>query len=220
MERLWPAVVGALFAFAVVWCNLITSKYASTFFLMRKYVWLYAYPGLYALYAFIIILLLKLVPEAALRERFGAGGHIGSNVWFQAVLIGLFITQVLQWRLFDAATGAKTGFNFHAALRPAERWIIRRIVLHHHYALGDYLAPFVSAHDDLETVKQTAVKRFPRAIEKSEKLDFKDEIEKSSDVFEAMELYLTTFGKDNFEQQFLLQVSSPHQDLVQQDPAT
>lgn len=193
MDRLLSALLAAIIAYVSIGFTVINSKYTNTYFLISRCYWLYMYPAIFSVYAIVCFVALSFMPLGFLREHIGVGGHIWDNTFVQATFIGLFITQVLHWNFFKVSTEGQitdaNAFDFGGLFRAAEKFVIRKIALSHHYALEKYLEPFISHNQDLEEVRTKAKRSIPTALKRSEKLDIKEDIEKAVDVHEIMEIY-------------------------------
>lgn len=200
MPDMVPPILAFLVATSVTLLELITSKYPRTFFLMKKSCSCYIYSIVYGFIAFFIMLGLdSLVKEGVLKlEGLGLSYPV-----VQALAVGLTIKAFLHIRLFNIVSGAQSfPVGIESIVQLFEPWLIRTTELYHFNASANYITLHSRSHSDLEKVKKTIKDNLPPTLTSQEKTAFQADIDRVTNVFDAMILYLSTVGKKSFERVF------------------
>jgi len=197
-------IVGALF----VEIELITSKYPQTSFVLSKFLIipknakLLTYTIIYGAIGFIFMLFLNSLVAAEVIKLEGVGI---SNVWIQAIVVGMSVKAFLHIRLFNVRSGYGSqpfpvGMEIVTLL--FEPWLLRGIELDEFNAVRGFIGEYQAQYTDLNIVKQKIRGNIPPGLPQPEKAAFLRDLQNKTTVPEAMELYLRSFGKESFERVF------------------
>lgn len=105
MTVFYPAILAGILALSITIAELVTSKYARTYFLVMRSQWIYVYALIYALIAFGVMLLVDTLTENGLIKLEGLGL---SNIWVRAIVVGVSVKAFLHIRLFNVTVAHQT----------------------------------------------------------------------------------------------------------------
>ncbi|HEX9646214.1 MAG TPA: hypothetical protein VGB88_01870, partial [Alphaproteobacteria bacterium] len=101
-----------------------------------------------------------------------------------------------------SAGGQSFPIGVETVVQMFEPRLLRMIEMDHYQALQDFLAPFVARYDDLAKIKQQALANIPRFLGAAESAALKGDIASASNVFEALETYLSYVGRKQLKHIF------------------
>lgn len=191
-------------AVGVVLLELVTLRYSRQFFLLWNKSWaLYVYALMYGIVALLITFGLNQLEIGGAINLQGIGL---SNPWIRAVAIGVFTKAFFHMRLFNIPVGSFGTQSFPIGLETIvqvfEPQLLKTIELHEFNAVRQYIEPRAAKYKDLATVRAKINENIPRTFTESEKSAIRADIDKQNTIVEAMELYLVTLGKSNFDRVF------------------
>jgi hypothetical protein len=196
-----PPILAFAIAAFLAWLELVTSKYPRTVFLMRRSWALYVYALIYGLIAFGVTLALGSLIKAGMIGLAGIGL---SNVWAQAIAVGVSSKALLHIRLFSVSVGSQSfPVGIESIVQLFEPWLLRTIDLDHYNKREEYIAPRAAKRQDLNAVKERMRKDLPTGAD-LERSAFLVDLQSVDNVVEAMRLYLTFLGKKTFDRVFPL----------------
>jgi hypothetical protein len=109
----------------------------------------------------------------------------------------------MQLNIFTVTSGF-TAFpiGFQTVVQLFEPYLLRLIVLDEFNAVRQFVKPFADRHTDLNTVKTMIKQNIPSSLSSQERAAFENDIDKDTQVHEAMERFLRFLGKRTFERVF------------------
>jgi hypothetical protein len=201
MKAGWLAAFCA-FAIAVMftWTELRTSKYPNTGFLIRwsKPFWAYCLTyGFIALAGFWLFDLL--VRNGQLKVE-GLGLE---SAYIRALVIRLSSKAIMQLNLFTVTSGS-TSFpiGIKTVVQLFEPFLLRLIDLDEFNGVREFVAPYAARFPNLDQVKAMVKQNIPASFSQEERTAFQNEIDKETQVHEAMERFLRFLGKRTFVRVF------------------
>lgn len=127
-------------------------------------------------------------------------GGAGSNIWLQAIVVGLSARAFLHLRILEVTVGDKTlPLGLETILQIFEPWLIENIRTDEFNAVRAFAEPFATAHPTLKDVKTLMKENVPPGLPAKV---FEAEIEKASTVVSAMEVYIRFAGRPTFDRVF------------------
>ena len=202
MSVLAPAILAFVIAAFISVLELITAKYPRTYFLLRKNRKLYVYALIYGVIAFGIVLGLRALVTAGTVKLEGLGL---SSPWVQAIAVGLTTKAFLHINLFNVTVGSQTmPVGLETLVQLFEPTLLRAILLDEFNAVRSYVQPYVNQYSDLTVDKSEIKKNIPSTLPTQERAAFESDLDKTSTVTEAMELFLRFLGRANFNRVFPL----------------
>lgn len=187
-------------AFFVALFELVTSKYARTFFFCRKSVALYSYSLVYGAIGFGVALGINSLIE---NETITLEGPGVENLWVQAAVVGLAIKALLHIRVFTVGTGPQTfPIGAETIVQVFEPWLLRTIELDHFNQGREFIEPRAEKHSDLSEVKKQIKENVPRSFSQQERTAFEADVDKMVRVVDAMELCIEVLGRRTFNRVF------------------
>jgi hypothetical protein len=216
MEQLLTALIAFIIGGIVSFFELVTSKYPRTIFLLLKSKKLWLYVLIYGTISFCIMLLFDfLVAKEIITIK---GLESGENnllkaFWLKALIVGVSTKAFLHIRIFSANVGSQSiPIGIETIVQIFEPWLLQEIELDEFNLIRDYIEPTKhqytenneNQNNNLQIVKDKILENLPRKFRGNERDGFIRDLDKINTVSEAMELYLTTFGKSNFERTFRL----------------
>ena len=195
MLNLYAALFAGVLAFGITLIELLTSEYPRTCnFLFKKSWKLYLYSIIYGAIAFVFMLLLMLLDSGIIKlEGLGI-----SNIWIQAILVGMSTKAILHIRFFSATIGSESfPIGIETILQVFEPWLLTEIKLEEFNAVKEFISNAETKYSNLEVVKAKIMANIP-SISDKDKVIFKLDLDAKTTVSEAMELYLKKFGKKSF----------------------
>lgn len=194
----------ALLAFAVALLlaavELITSKYPRPFFLLRRSWALYAYALVYGAIAFGITLGLAALIQAGTIKLEGLGL---SNPWVQSLVVGFATKAFLHIRLFSVGVGSQAfPVGVETLVQLFEPWLLRSIEIDHFNAGREFIASRAAKYLNLQDLKASIRTGIPPNFPAQERAAFLADVERTTTVEEALELYLTFLGRRSFDRVF------------------
>ena len=204
MESALPPILALLIAGGVSIVELLTGKYARTFFVLtpRRCWALYVYGLIYALIGLLAMVGLKALVDAGLIQLQGIG--LG-NPWGQAVAVGFSAKALLHIRLFNATVGAQSfPIGVETIVLLFEPWLLRTIDLDEFNGVRAFLTPRAQKYPDIDDVRQRIRDDVPENLPEQERKAFLADVEGKQQGSAAMELYLRFLGKASFDRVFPL----------------
>ncbi len=197
MPNLLVALFAGILAFFITLIELVTSEYPRTCYFLFKKSWkLYFYSIIYSAIAFAIMFWLL---ESGIIKLEGVGT---SNIWVQAILVGISTKAFLHIRLFSATVGSESfPIGTETILQVFEPWLLTEIKLEEFNAVKEFIGNAETKYSSLEAVKTKIMENIP-SISDKDKVIFKLDLDTKTTVSEAMELYLRKFGKKSFSRIF------------------
>jgi hypothetical protein len=192
------AFLSFVLASLVATTELLTSKYPQTLFLLTKCRPLYVYGVIYG------------VSSAAVMVALGTGtikleGLGLANPLVQAIVAGVFTKAMLHIRFYNVSIGNESfPIGTESFVQLFEPFLLRNIHLYEFAKVREYVQPRAQKYNDLNDVKARVKADLPPSTPEAEKKGLEADIEKMTAVVEAMEFYLTRFGKANFNRVFPL----------------
>lgn len=197
-----PPFISFIIGTLVAGIELITSKYPRTFFLLNKSWALYAYTIIYGILSFGVMLAISSLVGAKIIKLEGLGI---SNMWVQAVVVGVATKAFLHIRVFNVSIGSQSfPVGIETFVYMFEPWLLRTIELDEFNAIRKFIDIAQSRYSALNDVIQKIKNNIPQKLSKVEKSAFPSDLSEKTTVSEAMELYLQYFGKKSFERIFPL----------------
>ena len=158
MPYLFAALFAGVLASVITLIELVTSKYPRTCHFLFKKSWkLYTYSIIYGGIAFFFMLLL----DSGLIKLEGLGI---SNIWIQAILVGISTKAFLHIRLFSATIGSQSfPIGMETILLVFEPWLLEEIKLEEFNAVKEFVSNAETKYSSLEVVK-TKLTELPEGI--------------------------------------------------------
>ncbi len=178
--------------------SIVTSIYPRTSpFLLRKSWNLYIYSIIYGVLAFFVMLLI--VGSGLVKlEGFGT-----SNIWIQAIIVGISTKAFLHVRLFSVNTDSKSfPIGIETILQIFEPWLLTEIDLDEFNIVKEFVDNVEKKHSNLDEVKKKIIENIPSNLPKKDKSAFLLDLDDRKTVSNSMELYLRQFGKKSFNRVF------------------
>jgi hypothetical protein len=193
------SLVSLALASLITWLELVTSQYPRTFGLMVKKSWaLWVYPLVYGLLAFLVMLAVGF-GWSGIKVQ----GWAENSPWSLPIAIGLSTKALLHISLFNVSVGSQSfPVGTESLVRLFEPWLLRAILLDEHSAVEELINPRANKYPDLASVKTKIKNHIPQRLPKDESKAFEVDIDQSTSVAAAMELYLRAFGRKVFDQIF------------------
>ncbi len=202
MSILGPAILAFVIAAFISVLELITAKYPRTYFLLRKNLKLYVYALIYGVIAFGIMLGLRALVTAGTIKLEGLGL---SSPWVQAIAVGVTTKAFLHINLFNVTVGAQTmPVGLETLVQLFEPTLLRMILLDEFNAVRSYVKPYADKHSLLTDDRAKIKENIPSTLPTQERAAFESDLDKTSTVTEAMELFLRFLGRANFNRVFPL----------------
>jgi hypothetical protein len=199
MKSFLPACLSLVLATAISGAELVTSKYPRTFFLLRRCGWLYGYMLTYGLISFVVTLGLQALIEA---KAIGLEGVVVGNPWAQAAFLGLATKALLHIRFLTVTVGSEQfPIGIETLVRVFEPYFLEGITLHEFNNMRSFIQPRLSKYPNLKTVKAMIKSNLPTTSVAAKKVAEID-ISRLSTVGEALEYYLTKFGRTSLDRVF------------------
>jgi hypothetical protein len=201
MIDIFAAVLAFLICTLFTLLELVTSKYPTTFFLLKDSKSLYAYGIIYGFLAVGIYFLLPTISSQATLSGIGV-----TNPWVRAVAIGLTVKAFFHVRLFDVSTGPGKSYPFgiESIVQIFEPWLLRTIDLNHFASSRIYLQARAVACPihDIEGVRSHAIAQIPDKFTDADKSTMTSDLQKADSVEKILGVYLTYTGKRTLESVF------------------
>lgn len=201
MSLPWPAALLAfVIALGLTWVEFRTAKYPNTGFLIAwsRPFWIYC--GIYGLIALGGFLLADwLISTSALKiEGLGL-----KSPYVRAAVLGFSSKAIMQLNIFTVTSGS-TAFpiGFQTIVQLFEPYLLRLIVLDEFNSVRRFVKPIAAKYTDLNAVKTTIKQNIPAPLSSQERAAFENEIDKDTQVHEAMERFLRFLGKSTFQRVF------------------
>ena len=208
-----PIVLAGLLGAFFTALETVTGKYSNTSHLLwgskSFYIYLIVYGAIAGLAMWLLPALIEAGAFGVASPAADAGGGTAnspldlSNTWVQAVVLGISIKALLHIRLANVSAGGQSfPIGVETVVQMFEPRLLRMIEMDHYQALQDFLAPFVARYDDLAKIKQQALANIPRFLGAAESAALKGDIASASNVFEALETYLSYVGRKQLKHIF------------------
>jgi hypothetical protein len=199
MVRFGPAMLALAIASLITTIELITSKYPHTAPLIGKCRYLYAYVLIYGLISFGVTLGFDQLVQSGRIKLEG----VGADPWWQAVALGFSTKALLHIRIFSVTAGAQSfPIGTETIVQLFEPWLLDQVMLYEFNAVKKFIAPRAAAHLNLAQVKRDILENLPPAFSGPERTAFQADINNQTSVVDAMEMYLSRFGKASFDRVF------------------
>ena len=200
MSILGPPLLSFLIGFVIALAELITSKYPRTFFVLEKCWKIYVYSLIYGAISFFLMLSIKSLIGAKIVEL--SGPYI-SNVWVQAVIVGIVTKALLHIRLFSVGINSRSiPIGIETLILLFEPWFLREIMLDEFNGIRDFIENAQTHYNNLDKVKEKIKQNIPSKLPRNEKYAFLSDLSEKERVADAMEHFLQNFGKSSFERVF------------------
>jgi hypothetical protein len=126
-----------------------------------------------------------------------------TSPYVRAAVLGFSSKAIMQLNIFTVTSGF-TAFpiGFQTVVQLFEPYLLRLIVLDEFNAVRQFVKPFADRHTDLNTVKTMIKQNIPSSLSSQERAAFENDIDKDTQVHEAMERFLRFLGKRTFERVF------------------
>jgi hypothetical protein len=194
---LGPAALAFVIAVVFTLAELVTTKYPRTFFAVRGIRSFYIYGMIYGLIAGFVVFFYPLLAEGGEVKVEGLG--LG-NAWVRAVALGMSAKALIHVRLFTLNVGATSiPIGIETAALLFEPWLTRRIIFGEFEGVRGVVGPRAQKYTNLASVKDLIVAHIPSGLPDEEKVSFKRDLEATTTVDGAFELYLRFAGKDSFD---------------------
>lgn len=181
--------------------ELITAKYAQTWFLIFRCKSLWAYAIIYGVIAGCAMFGFKTL--VALGQVKLEGLIVGAT-WFQAVAIGISVKSLLHINLFNITVNRQSmPVGMETFTQLFEPHLLRNILFYEFNAVREFIEPYRHKYPDLGQVKATIANNVPSTLPSSEIEAFNTDLAKAVDVQEAMERGLRFLGRQTFTRIFL-----------------
>jgi hypothetical protein len=206
MNLLWPAVITFCVGAFFTWFELRVSKYPTTghFIAFIRPVLIYCTVyGAIATGGF--LLSGSLIANGKLKIE-GLGLESPYALYILAVVLGLSSKAIMQLNLYTVLIGS-TPFplGFQTFIQIFEPFLLRSILIKEDDEVRNFVEPFaakypITAGDKtkLDEVKQMIFGNIPKQLPDEERSAFKNDIEKDTQVHEAMEHFLRFLGRGTF----------------------
>lgn len=202
MNVFYPAILAGILALSITIAELVTSKYARTYFLVMRSQWIYVYALIYALIAFGVMLLVDTLTENGLIKLEGLGL---SNIWVRAIVVGVSVKAFLHIRLFNVTVGSSNvPIGVETLVLVFEPWLLDQLTLDHYNLKAELIGERVKKYPDLTIVRAKINGNLPSEWPKEKKVALSSDVDKAASVEEAMEAALTYLGKRTLDRLFPL----------------
>jgi len=195
-----PALCALTIAVMFTWTELRTSKYPNTGFLIRwsKPFWAYCLTyGFIALGGFLLFDLL--VQKGQLKVQ-GLGLE---SAYIRALVVGVSSKAIMQLNLFTVTSGSSSfPIGVKTVVQLFEPFLLRLIDLDEFNGVREFVEPYAARFPNLEEVKTKVKQNIPTSFSQEERTAFQNEIDKETQVHEAMERFLRFIGKRTFVRVF------------------
>ena len=193
---LGTAVLALGIAFIFTLVELVTAKYPRTFFAIRGLWSFWGYGLIYGLIAgFVAFLYPTLAEGGEIKvEGFGLG-----NAWVRAAALGLSAKALMHVRLF---TVNATPIGIETVALLFEPMLTRRIIVGEFNGVLGVVEPRAQKYTNLGDVKDRITGHVPSGLPDDEKVSFKRDLDATTTVRHAFELFLRFVGKGNFDSVF------------------
>ncbi|MGD1920146.1 MAG: hypothetical protein ACFCAD_15415 [Pleurocapsa sp.] len=202
LARWTPPLLAFFIAYLFTILELITSKYPRTSSFIIKKQSLHIYGIIYGFFAFFIVFVLDTLIESGSVKIEGLGL---SNPWWKAVLIGIGTKGFLKIKLFTVNAGSYPfPVGIDSIVQIFEPWLLRTIELNEFNEVRNYVENKVNQYSNLSTdeIKAKITNNIPGTLKENEKKLFEYDLKEKKESIDAMELYLTRFGKETLERVF------------------
>lgn len=194
-----PPLLSLITALCLIKLELVTSKYPQTFFLIKRSTHLYLYSLSYGIISFFLMFGLKFLIDAGSIKL---EGYAISNVWVQAIIIGIATKALLHIRFFNVSIGSQSfPIGLETIVQLFEPWLLRKIEIFEFNELRTFIQADAERYKSLNYVKRKIKENMP-PLPNAENIAFKEDLNGKATVSEAMELYLRYFGKRSFKRIF------------------
>jgi hypothetical protein len=193
------AALAGVVAFLVVVLELITSKYARTAKFAVTAWPLYVYGFIYA----VIAAFAQAFSLAKINGGDAAQGAVVSNLWVQALIVGISVKAFLHIRLFSVGSGTGSfPVGIESLTQLFEPWLLNTLDLDHAVAKITYLQPKAAKYTDLAKVKADAIAGVPPFIDIKVCAGFATDVSRATTTLRVMELYVDLVGTKYFNLTF------------------
>jgi len=196
MLDILPYAVTIIIASGVVILNFLNSEYQNTFFLLKGYWVTWAYFLMYGLSAVVIFVFYRHLIDSG---TFQIEGPLISDIWVQAIVIGLVAKDILKQKIYTAKFGRrKFPIGLDTLVFGMEILFLRSIDRRHRYELREYLARFKNQYTNLDEVKQRVIDDLSEEGES----ETEKEVRGAKNIKTVFFLYLKDNGRRSFESLF------------------
>jgi hypothetical protein len=199
-------LVGAVFS----GYELLNSLYPMTcYFLLKKSKSIYIYSLVYGIFSFVFMLGIHYfgIFECVVAPLI-------SNVWVQAIFVGISTKAFLHIKFFDADP---IPIGFETITYLFEPRLLSQIKLDDYNATQEYITDSMLGYHDIAEVLNIVERKLPstdREISVAFMQDVREEIAEYVDndkkIMVAMELYLRAYGVSSFNRSFPSRQNAPH----------
>ncbi len=196
MNTLGPPLVAFAVGFAFTLVELVTSKYSRTFFAVKRLRAFYVYGAIYGLIALFVTLAYSVLAEGGAIKLEGIG--IG-NSWTRAVLLGLSTKALMHIRLISVNTFP---VGIETLVMVFEPWLLGTIIREEFNGVRAVIDPRAQKYPDLVDDKTRILNYLATGLPADELKTFKRDLDATTTVEDAMELYLRFMGKHSFDHVF------------------
>lgn len=200
--RWLPPLLAFFVAYLFTILELITSEYPRTYSFIIKKISLHSYGIIYGLFALIIVLILDTLTQSGSITIKGLGL---SNIWWKAIIVGISTKGFLKIKLFTVNVGSNPfPIGIDSLVQIFEPWLLETIRLNEYNEVRKFLEDKVNQYRNLniDDVKKKMVNNIPRTLKAKDKKVFKLDLSEMEEIIEAMELYLSAFGRETLERVF------------------
>lgn len=190
------ALLSFVIASLVAIAELLTSKYPQTLFLLKKCGPLYIYGIIYGVSS--ATLMLALATGTIKLEGLGLASPL-----VQAIVAGVFTKALLHISFYNVTIGNQSvPIGTESLVQLFEPLLLRNIYLYEFNKVREYVQPRAEKYHDLNDVKRRLKSDIPPATPEAEKKGLEADFDMMTKVVEAMEFYLSRFGKVSFDRVF------------------
>lgn len=202
LARWTPPLLAFFVAYLFTILELITSNYPRTSSFIIKKPALHIYGIIYGFFALAIAFVLDTLIKSGSVKIEGLGL---SNPWWKAILIGIGTKGFLKIKLFTVNVGSNPfPVGIDSIVQIFEPWLLNTIKLNEYNEVRKFLERKAGQYRNLsiDEIKAKINNNIPGTLQENEKKAFKFDLDEKQEAVDAMELYLSTFGRETLERVF------------------
>lgn len=197
--RFFPPLLAFFIAYFFTVLELITSKYRRTYSLIFLKPSLHIYGFIYGIFALVIVLVWDSLVKSGSLKIEGLGL---SNIWWKSILIGISTKGFLKIRLWNVNVGSNPfPVGIDSLVQLFEPWLLEEIGLSEFYEVRKFLQHKIDQYKNLslKELKKRMEDNIPKTLKEQDKKVFKLDLSEAKNPMDAMEIYLSAFGKNTLE---------------------
>lgn len=197
--RLIPPLLAFFIAYFFTILELITSKYRRTYSFIFFKPSLHIYGIIYGIFALVIVLVWDSLVKSGSLKISGLGL---SNFWWKSILIGISTKGFLKIRLWNVNVGANPfPVGIDSLVQLFEPWLLEEIGLSEFQEVRQFLQSKIDRYQNvpLETLKKKMEDNIPKTLKEQDKKVFKLDLSEAKNPIDAMEIYLSAFGRKTLD---------------------